>query len=114
MRVVRVRLFGTALLFGCSVLLAPTAHSDPGVFSAEDETFVRLLTEPYEDDPGLTITDFALVRSQGLLACQRLDDGLDGLDAIELLQDEGPYSFDVANSIVAAAVVTYCRSHLDD
>ncbi|MEN3220706.1 DUF732 domain-containing protein [Mycolicibacterium porcinum] len=106
------RLVGMALLAGSAVALAPTATSDPAAFSAGDETFYRLLTEGDEEDPGLTITNFPLIRAQGLLACQRQDDGMDGLDAVHLLQAEGPYSFDVANSIVSAAVVTYCRQHL--
>lgn len=37
---------------------------------------------------------------------------MDGLDTVHLLQAEGPYSFNVANSIVSAAAVAYCRDNL--
>lgn len=107
-----VRLAGFALLVGSAFALAPLANSDPAAFSAGDETFYRLLTEGDDEDPGLTITNFPLIRAQGLQACQRQDDGMDGLDAVHLLQEEGPYSFDVANSIVSAAAVAYCRDNL--
>lgn len=107
------RLVGIGLLAGSALALAPFASADPAAFSTDDETFYRLLTEGDEEDPGLTITNFPLVRAQGLLACQRQDDGVDGLDTVHMLQAEGPYSFDVANSIVSAAVVTYCRQHFD-
>jgi hypothetical protein len=92
---------------------APAADADPGAYSGQDETFYRLLTEPSSTgEPGLTLTDFALVRTQGLIACQRQDNGMDGLDAVYTLQSDGPYSFDVANSIVSAAEVAYCPDNL--
>jgi hypothetical protein len=83
-----------------------------GAYSSEDETFYRLITEGSDDTPGMILTNPPLVRAQGLLACQRMSDGVDDLDAVYMLMDEGPYSFDTASSITSAAVVAYCREHL--
>lgn len=106
------RLVGIALLAASALVLAPPASAEPAAYSSGDQTFYRLLTEGGENAPPLTITDFPLIRAQGLLACQRRDNGMDGLDAIHLLQAEGPYSFDVANAISSAAAVAYCPDNL--
>ena len=53
------------------------------------------------------VTNFALLRAQGLMACQRLENGSGGLNAASQLQAEGPYSFDVAAHIVSSASVAY-------
>ncbi len=45
------------------------------------------------------------------LVRQRMDDGVDKLDAIDILMAEGPYDFDAASNIVARPVV-YCSEHL--
>jgi hypothetical protein len=106
----RAVLGGAVVLFGV-IAAAPLASADPGVISPQDAEFYRLLTRNDDDGPGLVITNFPLVRAQGLLACQRLDNGLEAIDTVHLLQAEGPYSFDVANSITSAAVVIYCHDH---
>lgn len=114
MRVVTSRLFGgAASLIACAALAAvPIAKAEPGAFSSQDETFFRLLTGGTDDTPGLAITNYPLVRTQGLITCQRRSAGIYGLDTIHMLQAEGPYSFDVANSISSAAAVAYCPEHL--
>lgn len=50
----------------------------------------------------------ALVRAQGLLACQHISDGVDDFDAVHILMAEGPYSFDTASSVGSADTVVYC------
>ncbi|ORW62992.1 hypothetical protein AWC21_03075 [Mycolicibacterium peregrinum] len=39
---------------------------------------------------------------------------MDGLEAVHLLQPEGPYSFDVANSIASAATFAMEERHAND
>lgn len=114
-RLVTAALYSGLLLAATALAtsFSPSASADPGAYSGQDETFFRLLTEPDEDGgPGLTLTNPALVRAQGLIACQRGDNGMRSLDVIYRLQAEGPYSFDVANAIVSAAHVAYCPEHL--
>jgi hypothetical protein len=60
----------------------------------------------------VTVTNPALIREQGLSVCERIDNGMHPLDAIYQLMAEGPYSFDMANSISAAATVAYCEDNL--
>jgi hypothetical protein len=95
---------------GTAIALAPAANADPAAYSDQDAEFYRLLTSP--QDANMTISDFALVRSQGLNACQREDQGMAGLDVVHALMADGPYPFDAANAIVSAAEVAYCRDNL--
>jgi len=104
---IRAALCAAASVF---IAVAPTVNADPGAYGDQDATFYRLLTAP--QDANMTISNFGLVRSQGLEACQREDQGVDGLDAVHALMAEGPYSFDAANAIVSAAEVAYCPDHL--
>jgi hypothetical protein len=104
------RLF-PALVFA-ALATAPVAIADPGVYSQEDDDFYRVLTEGTENIPGMVLTNPPLVRTQALQACQRMDDGVLNADAADMLMAEGPYSWDVASTIVAAATVIYCREHL--
>jgi Protein of unknown function (DUF732) len=104
-------LVGIALTFA-ALVAAPVANSEPGAYSSQDATFYRLLSEDTDDIPRMILANAALLRAQGLLACQRMSDGVDGLDAVYLLMDEGPYSFATANSITSAAQVAYCPQHL--
>lgn len=91
-----------------ALFAAPVASSDPGASSQEDDWFYRALTEGTEDDQGIVLTNPPLVRAQGLQACRRIEDGVDPVDAVDMLMAEGPYSWDTASSIVAAATVFYC------
>ena len=43
-----------------------------------------------------------------------MDDGLEGLDAVDMLMAEGPYSWNVASTIVAAASAFYCDEDLNN
>jgi Protein of unknown function (DUF732) len=102
------RLLGCAALILAALVVAPVASSEPGAYSQEDDWFYRSLTEGTEDSPGIVLTNPPLVRAQGLQACQRIDDGVDPVDASDMLMAEGPYSWDVASSIVASATVFLC------
>lgn len=106
------RLLGCTTLLIAAIVVSPVANSEPGAFSAEDDQFYRALSEGTEGIPGMVLTNPPLVRAQALQACQRMDDGVDKLDAIDMLMAEGPYSFDTAANIVATAVVYYCSEHL--
>ena len=70
------------------------------------------LATPSSDGLVIKVMNPALIRAQGLMVCQRIDYGMDGLDAIYQLMAEGPYSFDVANAISASAKVAYCKDNL--
>jgi hypothetical protein len=107
-----MRLLGGIALIFAALVAAPIANSEPGAYSSQDETFYRLLTEGTDNVPPITLTNPPLVRVQGLLACQRHDNGVDGLEVVHMLMADGPYSFDVANSITSAAEVAYCPEHL--
>ena len=73
--------------------------------------FYRVLTEGDEESPPLVLTNRPLVRAQALQACQRIGGGVHPVDATDMLAVEGPYSWDTASSIVAAATVVYCPEH---
>lgn len=105
------QLFGCAVLILAALVVAPVAHSEPGAQSQQDDQFYRALTEGTENIPGMVLTNPPLVRSQALQACQRMDQGVEDLETVHMLMAEGPYSFDVAGTIVAAATVYYCRDH---
>lgn len=89
-------------------MAVPVANAQPGAYSYQDDTYYRLLTKPNEYFGGFVVSDFALIRAQGLRACAMLDSGAVASDAIHDLQVLGPYSFDAANRIVSAAFVAYC------
>jgi Protein of unknown function (DUF732) len=83
--------------------LAAPAHAD----DAQDQTFAQLL-----DSRGL-LFNFRLERMQGLRACEDISDGYTtGLEAADDLMSFGSYSFDVASSIISAAMVAYCPWNL--
>lgn len=106
------RSLGCAVLVLAALVVAPVADAEPGVQTEADEGFYTSLSEGAEGIAGMVLTNPPLVRAQGLQACQRMDDGVDKLDVIDMLMAEGPYSFDTASNIVATAVVYYCSEHL--
>jgi len=73
-----------------------------------DQHFAYLLT--HDDDPAynVVIMDFALLKAQGLRACQQETNGMSKLNATDALQSAGGYTFEQANSITSAADVEYC------
>ncbi len=89
------------------ISVAP-AHAEPGGYLDQDETFHRLLITPDDSGTVMVITNFALLRAQGLEACQVIENGYGGYAATKRLQAEGPYLFDTASLIVSAASVAYC------
>ncbi len=90
-----------------SLLAAAPAQAD----AQQDQNFYWLLTRP--DGDNLTITNFPLVRAQGIAACQRQDAGEPPYQALKDLQyPRGPYTFDIANSITSAAEAVYCPWHI--
>lgn len=90
-----------------SVGLAAPAQADAN----QDQRFYRLLTDPDQDHP-LVILNFALVRSQGIAACQRVDAGETPYHALKDMQyPNGPYTFDEANDISSTAETIYCPWH---
>jgi hypothetical protein len=90
---------------------APVAGADGG-----DATFHRLLSKGFDagNVNGEEIVDmhWALLRGQGLRACQLEDSGWRSIDADYQLMREGPYIFDQANHISSAATVAYCPWNL--
>jgi hypothetical protein len=60
----------------------------------------------------MNLTNPALLRTQGLATCQRLDDGVDDVDAALMLEGDGPYPRMTGLDITSAAVVVYCPIHL--
>jgi hypothetical protein len=106
----------TRQLLACTLILAalvaaPVTHAEPGAYSPQDDMFFRALAEGAEDIAPLNLTNPPLVRAQALQACQRIGDGVEPVDASSMLEAEGPYSWDTASSIVAAATVFYCPEH---
>ena len=90
-----------------SLLAAAPAQAD----AKQDQNFYWLLTRPDRDN--LTITNFPLVRAQGIAACQRQDAGEPPYQALKDLQyPRGPYTFSIANSITSAAEAVYCPWHI--
>jgi hypothetical protein len=106
------QLLGYAALILAALVVSPVASAEPGAYTDEDEMFYGFLTEGGEDMPGMVLTNPPLVRAQALQACQRIDDGAHPLDATAMLVAEGPYSWDTASTIVAAATVFYCIEHV--
>ncbi|MUL80505.1 MULTISPECIES: DUF732 domain-containing protein [unclassified Mycolicibacterium] len=105
---------GSALALAACGMTAGTANAEPAGSSTQDTTFFRLLTTPDDDGFFITVTNPSLLRTQGLAVCQRMDNGMDGLDAVYGMMADGPYPWDTANSISSAAVVAYCPEHLQD
>lgn len=96
-----------AALSAAAIVSAPAGHADP----AQDQEFYRFLTERNQDHP-LVVTDFAVVRANGIRSCQLMDDGATPMQALHALEaPNGPYNFDTANSISSAAGVVYCPWH---
>jgi hypothetical protein len=91
-----------------SVGLAAPAHADAN----QDQRFYRLLTDPDQSHP-MVIWNFALMRSLGILSCQREDAGETPYQATKDLQyPNGPYNtFEDANSVSSAAETIYCPWH---
>jgi hypothetical protein len=95
-----------------SVGLAAPAHADAN----QDKEFYRLLTEPDPDHPRtipMVISNFPLVRSQGIEVCQGMDAGETPIEAVYHLDRRygGPYPFDDANDIANSALTAYCPWH---
>lgn len=88
--------------------LAAPAMADPGVYSDQDATFYRSLANPNVDGGALTVSNPGLVREQGLEICQKLRNGMRGIDAVRQLMVEGPYPFNSASRIAVAAHIAYC------
>ena len=76
--------------------VAPVAGADGG-----DATFHRLLSKDFNAGSvtGEEIVNrhWALLRSQGLRACQLEDSGWTSVDVVYQLMREGPYTFDQAD-----------------
>jgi hypothetical protein len=90
-----------------SVGLAAPAQADSG----QDQEFYRSLTRTNQDYP-MVIWNFALVRSFGIASCQRMDAGETPYQALKDLQyPNGPYNFNIANDVSAAAGTIYCPWH---
>ncbi len=90
-----------------NLLAAAPAQAD----AQQDQQFYWLLTRP--DGANLTITSFPSVRAQGIAACQRQDAGEPPYQTLKELQyPSGPYTFDIANSIISAAEAIYCPWHI--
>ncbi len=96
-------------MLGRALLSAPTSHASVH----QDQEFYFLLTEPNQDHP-MVISDFPLVRSQGIQACQREDSGETPMQVTDNLDRRygGPYLFDDASNITSTAEVIYCPWHL--
>ncbi|QNJ90963.1 DUF732 domain-containing protein [Mycolicibacterium fluoranthenivorans] len=114
MRVLTRRLLSgvACVVISAAVSAVPVASGEPAGYSDQDSTYFRLLTVSNEHFGGFTISNPALIRDQGLRACELQDSGLTALDAIDQLQAAGPYSFDAANRIVAAASIAYCPDNM--
>jgi hypothetical protein len=97
-----------AELLGHALLSAPTSHASVD----QDQDFYWLLTEPNQSHP-MVIWNFPLVRSQGIQVCQQADAGATPMQALYQLDRDygGPYVFEDASSISAAAHVIYCPWH---
>lgn len=104
----RIRIVaGIACASASLVVPGPLAHADLG----QDQEFYRLLTERDQDHP-MVIWNFGEVRSEGIGACEREDNGEAPFQALkELEYPNGPYSFDNANNITSAAETVYCPWH---
>jgi len=77
---------------------AGPAQAEPGGYLDQDETFQHLLTAPDESGTGMVITNFELLRTQKLKACQVMENGHSGYTATKRLQAEGPpYLFDATS-----------------
>jgi hypothetical protein len=102
---------GVAQWCPCGGTVAPASAYMPDPNSPDlDSRFLRLLTT----DPinPTTVWNFPLVKTQGLQLCQQMDNGERQAAATNDLMAAGPYSFDDAATISAAAVNIYCPSHL--
>lgn len=95
---------------------APTS-ADPGGASGysndpnADARFYHLLTGYPEDSDNMTIWNFALVKAQGLWACQQETNGMGHGYAVDNIAAAG-YTTDDATSIDSAASTVYCPSNL--
>jgi hypothetical protein len=96
------------ILTAIGIGLAAPVVAEPGGYSHADQVFLMLM----QDDPDypFVITNFPVLRAQALRACRSEDNGMSGLDVVDQLAAEGPYSWDDANNIVSAAEVAYCPS----
>ncbi len=95
-----------------AVLTAPVSWAEPGGTTPQDATYYHLLTTPSRDGTVFNVTDFGLLRAQGLAVCRLMDDGVDSLDAIYQLMEAGPYAWAQARSLSSSAKVAYCPEHL--
>ena len=92
----------------------PAAGAEPAGWTEQDADFDRLIM--CDTNPGsgcmVTVSDFGLLRNQALWVCRLQDEGMDLREAIYALKRAGPYSFDQANNISAAATVAYCSDNI--
>jgi hypothetical protein len=96
-----------AALAVAATVYAPAGHAD----IQQDQEFYRFLTERNQDHP-LIVTDFAVVRANGIRSCQLMDEGATPMQALHSIEiPNGPYNFDTANDISSAAGVVYCPWH---
>lgn len=101
-----------ALALAACTMTAGTANADPAGTSTQDATYFRLLTTPDDDGFFITVTNPSLMRTQGLMVCQHMDNGVEDLDAVYQLMADGPYPWETASTIAAAATVAYCPEYL--
>ena len=104
---------GGLVALAIGLVATPVAGAEPAGYSAQDNDFFRLLADPDDDGFMIRVTNPALIREQGLLVCQRIDNGWSSLDAAQQLQAEGPYSWRAANFISSSAMVAYCPQNLN-
>ena len=90
------------------LLLAAPAQADPGGYSASDQTYYSMLTGGSHP---IVVTNFPILVAQATQACHLMATGSSSLDVIDYIAAAGPYSNDVAITIVSAAGTAYC--HLD-
>lgn len=86
--------------------LVPSAAAEPAGVSEQDQLFLFLMQD--EPQNSLVVANFPLIRAQALEVCRNVANGMSGVDAADQLAAAGPYSWDDASSIAAAAEVAYC------
>ncbi len=73
-----------------------------------DQHFAYLVTHD-DSVPEFRITDFELVKAQGLRGCEQISDGMSHYDAVVDLQQRGGYTEEQATNILASAAPVYCH-----
>jgi hypothetical protein len=114
MKLTRILTAAAAAIVLALIGIAPAAQAQPGGTTPQDDTYYYLITTPDDDGTVFNVTDFGLLRAQGLGVCRLIDNGMSGVDATEKLMSVGPYSWDAANFLSSAAQVAYCPDNIGD